>query len=504
MVQHKAFYHWRDYTMRQRTKKNPPPPSPILITSPPPLFKPKRINESPSESIDFSSEFSPRKKVRNENREGSPGLFSPIAEKKAESTNSPSDSPFKTPLATPKRISNTRSKGIITPGRTGLRNLGNTCFMNSVLQSLGHNRQFREFFMKKLLPPGKTPEEETSVVINSLTFKRLPTVEIMNFIQQKKKGQKYLQLDKISVAMQLHALLRVLWSGKLAVVSPYAILDAIWTFVPKFRNYQQQDAEEFLCQLLDRLHLELVSVDPAHQNVVGGKEESTKNSNLKSVINDIFQGKLSNQIECLGCKSVSKNVESFLDLPVDIPVLSLAKGRRTRNAQGPSCSCTLEECLSTITAPEVLKDSWICEKCKKQDAVKCVKFLQLPQVICFVLKRFCWTSTSRAKVNTKIVFPIKGLDLGPFTCSKEEVIYDLQSIVMHHGMDLQAGHYTAYCYNHEADTWEHYNDAQVHIVLESEVLESEPYILFYERREQENKMETTTVLTEEQVEMFQK
>lgn len=40
--------------------------------------------------------------------------------------------------------------------------------------------------------------------------------------------------------MQLHALLRVLWSGKWAVVTPFALLEAIWKFVPRFKNYQQQ------------------------------------------------------------------------------------------------------------------------------------------------------------------------------------------------------------------------------------------------------------------------
>ena len=42
---------------------------------------------------------------------------------------------------------------------------------------------------------------------------------------------------------ELHNLLRVVWSGKWAVVTPYALLDALWRFVPRFRNYQQQDAQ---------------------------------------------------------------------------------------------------------------------------------------------------------------------------------------------------------------------------------------------------------------------
>ena len=53
-------------------------------------------------------------------------------------------------------------------------------------------------------------------------------------------------LSLYSLSQEVHGLMRVMWSGKWAVVTPHAVLNAVWRLVPAFRGYSQQDAQEFL------------------------------------------------------------------------------------------------------------------------------------------------------------------------------------------------------------------------------------------------------------------
>ena len=49
-----------------------------------------------------------------------------------------------------------------------------------------------------------------------------------------------------SLCHELHRLMRVMWSGKWAVVTPHTVLNSVWRLIPSFHGYTQQDAQEFL------------------------------------------------------------------------------------------------------------------------------------------------------------------------------------------------------------------------------------------------------------------
>ncbi len=299
--------------------------------------------------------------------------------------------------------------------------------------------------------------------------------------------------EEESLCMEMHNLLRVLWSGKWAVVTPYAFLRALWKYVPQFRNYQQQDAQEFLCLLFDNIEKELRE---------GQQAVAPKNSSIQPITSLLFEGQMQNIVTCKACGHRSLSSSTFTFLPLDIPqkfrkeagaydrpsgVVTSSSRRQRRGTQ-----CTIESCLELNSAAEDLRACYQCDACRKKnvDAQKRMLFDVLPHVLCLIIKRFSWLT--QAKIDTPVECDPSLLDVTPF-CSdallskhKNEIDrhYQLKSVVSHHGRSLRQGHYTNYSWSEEKGTWMHYNDGRVTAVDQNVVFyEGSPYLFFFEKKE---------------------
>uniref|UniRef100_A0A669B049 Ubiquitin carboxyl-terminal hydrolase n=1 Tax=Oreochromis niloticus TaxID=8128 RepID=A0A669B049_ORENI len=356
-------------------------------------------------------------------------------------------------------------------GATGLRNLGNTCFMNAILQSLSNIEQF------------------------SCYFKELPAVALRS---GKTAGRRMYHTrsqgdNSVSLVEEFRKTLCSLWQGNQTAFSPDSLFYAIWKIMPSFRGYQQQDAHEFMRYLLDHLHRELQysrngashPLSPQDGVRLSSTDGKCCTNGTASVVTSIFGGILQNEVNCLICGTESRKFDPFLDLSLDIP----SQFRQKRNKdQEPVPTCTLRDCLHSFTDLEELDDTelYYCHKCKKrQKSTKKFWIQKLPKVLCLHLKRFHWTAFLRNKVDTYVEFPLKGLDMRGYLLEPEKslpgsCLYDLVAVVVHHGSGVGSGHYTAYG-SHEG-RWYHFNDSTVTLTNEDTVRKAKAYILFYVER----------------------
>ncbi|KAL0821222.1 hypothetical protein ABMA28_005829 [Loxostege sticticalis] len=354
-----------------------------------------------------------------------------------------------------KKISPCNGKSQREKKIVGLKNLGNTCFMNAVLQSLNNIQEF------------------------SCYFSQLPSLEAKTNGRKVYHSRSYTRQEMHDVVMA-EELRKVLINlntggcGSKAAISPECLFLVIWKVVPRFRGYQQQDAHEFLRYMLDRLHTELLQLVPAE----GGPVRAP----AASIVTAVFGGTLQSEVRCLACGTESKKFDPFLDLSLELP----EAGRH-------DAPVALHDCLASFVQVEELADTerYFCSSCKcKQKSTKQFWIRRLPNVLCLHLKRFRWHNYFRSKVDTGIAFPLRALDMSRFVLAdvpgtrrsaRGTSLYDLAAVIVHHGSGAGSGHYTAFAINDEQ--WFHFNDQTVRATDAATVASCKPYILFYIRRE---------------------
>ncbi|XP_077628413.1 ubiquitin carboxyl-terminal hydrolase 44 isoform X2 [Crocuta crocuta] len=386
-----------------------------------------------------------------------------------------------------------KRRPIVTPGVTGLRNLGNTCYMNSVLQVLSHLLIFRQCFLKldlnrwlavtasdkTRLPYKHPPVTDTVYQMNEYqekdagcAFSRHPSSSLglssgasksrkMELIQPKEPSSQY-----ISLCHELHTLFQVMWSGKWALVSPFAMLHSVWRLIPAFRGYAQQDAQEFLCELLDKIQHELETTGTRLPALIPTSQRKLI-KHVLNVVNNIFHGQLLSQVTCVACDNKSNTIEPFWDLSLEFPERYQCSGKDIT-----SQPCLVTEMLAKFTETEALEGKiYVCDQCNSKrrrfssksvvltEARKQLMICHLPQVLRLHLKRFRWSGrNNREKIGVHVGFE-EILNMEPYCCREslkslrpECFIYDLSAVVMHHGKGFGSGHYTAYCYNSEGES----------------------------------------------------
>jgi len=356
-------------------------------------------------------------------------------------------------------------------GLTGLKNFGNTCYMNATIQCLSATVLLSQYLL----------DGTYKSAINT----------------QNPLG------TRGALADALAQLLRTIWSEQYASVAPTAFREAIGRFAPLFQSHEQQDSQEFLTFLLDGLHedlnrvlqrppaLELGETQQAELNRLPSQLASVVEWSLyrrrnDSVVVDVFQGQLRNQLTCLTCGHTSTTYNAFMSLSLPVPA-----GRGVSQA-------TLAQCLDAFVREEVLEkgNAWHCPQCKKpRRSTKRLSLARLPPVLLVHLKRFTYRGPVSNKIDTRVVFPTEALDLSNYMppplppgssargvpaseSQRPPYLYDLYGVTHHFGT-LTSGHYTASV--RTQGLW-YYCDDQRITPGDAQIYTASPYMLFFRRR----------------------
>lgn len=351
--------------------------------------------------------------------------------------------------------------GQTTIGKTGLKNLGNSCFMNSVLQCLAACYPLARYFTS-----GQWRNDVSAN--NPMGYKG-------------------------AIAKEFAKVLRDLSSDDNAVVAPIELRNELGKSRPEFANNEQQDAQELLNFALDAIHEDLNAHAMRPQLRELNEEEEFYRETLQdsfvsetewkrhmhrnmSIIVKLFQGQFQSRLRCLTCGHTSTTYNAFSSLSLPIP--------------SKKAAVTLEDCVNEFVKPEAMSgdDSWFCTKCKtKRNASKKLTISRLPDVLVIHFKRFESKGPWRDKLNTNISYPLTGLDmtqyLGPDmqNASPAKSVYDVFGIVYHRG-SMEGGHYTAMV-NPDAQNardWTLFDDSRV--APSNEIDGRASYLLFYTKR----------------------
>lgn len=323
----------------------------------------------------------------------------------------------------------------------GMKNLGSSCYINLTVQTL----------------------------IGLTTF--------TNELLHRKKPMRPLPLSD-----SLAGLVLTFNSNGGNTIAPTKFLRTLSSLKPDFNiPFEQQDAQEFLLFLLDKLHEEQalkptrsaidylnkwnITVNPRDKDEYLKWYTELLNHEGESFINDTFQGHVQSKLVCNTCQFKSISYSPFTILSLPIPA-------------GNNQAIDLTDCLRFYTQDEVLtgENAWNCPKCNKTSekenvmdvvfqpkrglflfskrskspnrknekqppntsiSIKQLSFIKLPPVMFIHLSRFSMMNGTD-KLSTVILYPLRL----KFNHQTHDIFYSLTGIINHYGT-LKSGHYTA-------------------------------------------------------------
>ncbi|RKP34582.1 hypothetical protein BJ085DRAFT_18031, partial [Dimargaris cristalligena] len=309
----------------------------------------------------------------------------------------------------------------------GLQNLGNTCFLNSVLQCLTYTPPLANYLLS----------QEHS--------------------RQCRQGNVFCMMCEL----ERHVIRSFELNQQSGAICPKKIVGSLKAIAKHMRVGRQEDSHEFLRYVVEAMQASCLN--GLNSKIDARVKETT-------LVHAIFGGYLQSQIRCSRCHADSNTFDPLLDLSLEV-----------RN-----CS-SIQRALSTFTKPELLdgRNKYKCDKCQVLvEARKQLTIYQTPEVLTIQLKRFDFGHSmfGGGKINKHIEYP-ETLDLAPYISPSRKGVemntrYSLYGVLVHSGSSCHSGHY--YCYiKATSGAWYCMDDSSVSSISLKQVLAKTAYLLFY-------------------------
>ncbi|KAL7733859.1 hypothetical protein ACLKA6_011573 [Drosophila palustris] len=260
---------------------------------------------------------------------------------------------------------------------------------------------------------------------------------------------------------------------------------------------RQEDAEEFLGYVLNKLNdemlevIKLIAKPSAQQNGEEQEQEQEdggdvwqmicNNRNKGSVtrqtdfgrtpLSDIFRGELRSRLQREGEHSTDV-IQPFFTLQLNIEK-----------------AASVKEALEILVGRDQLEG--VTGSKTKQEVVAWQQMTleKLPVVLILHLKYFDYRSDGCTKILKKVEFPVElKIDakiLGSKKTSQKQRAYRLFAVVYHDGKEASKGHYITDVFHTGYNSWLRYDDSSVKPIGEKQVLQPHtprvPYLLYYRR-----------------------
>jgi ubiquitin carboxyl-terminal hydrolase 22/27/51 len=197
-------------------------------------------------------------------------------------------------------------------GRRGLLNLGQTCFLNSVLQAFLHTPLIRAYFLSD-------------------------------------KHNRLVCKTKDCTCCELDELFSEAFSGAGTPFAPTGFLTTMWRASAELAGYSQQDAHEAFVSVRHGLH---------------ASARGSTQSSCNCIVHDAFGGMLQSNVRCAKCATVTQTLDPIMDVPLEVRGEDTLAACLRKYVDSRRRRARLTYSIRLTSPEELVGKDYACSKCK--------------------------------------------------------------------------------------------------------------------------------------------